>query len=122
MDVCVCTVTACICIPGQFFSSVWTALASTEVGDTVSYKELAGLSGSPLAARAVGQAVKKHSLPILMPCHRVVPSGPSRKRPREGTGGCCAGANTGNYSGGQGPPTKEWLLEHERKMSRKDSH
>lgn len=93
---------------GQFFSSVWTALLSTEVGDTLSYKELAALSGSPLAARAVGQAVKKHSIPILVPCHRVVKSG---KRQRVGVG---------NYSGGDGTLTKEWLLEHEKRMKIED--
>ena len=90
---------------GRFFSSVLTALLNTHVGDTLSYKELATLSGNPLAARAVGQAVKKQSLPILVPCHRVVRSGKNQKK------------GAGGYSGGDGTATKEWLLEHEQKMT-----
>ncbi len=75
----------------------------------MSYKELAKLSGSPKAARAVGQAVKSHSLPILVPCHRVVPSRAQGRRERER-------GEAGNYSGGDGSSTKEWLLDHEKKM------
>ena len=90
----------------EFFHSVWDTLASTGVGETLSYKELAKLSGKPNAARAAGQAVKKHCLPILMPCHRVVKSGRGQK--------CCT--EPGNYSGGDGPATKEWLLQHEKRM------
>lgn len=88
---------------------MWSILANTGVGETVSYKELARLSGNPNAARAVGQAVKKHCLPILIPCHRVVKSG-------YGTKGAI---DTGNYSGGEGPATKEWLLKHEKMMLHK---
>ena len=83
---------------------MWTVLLSTSVGETLSYKELATRSGSPQAARAVGQAMKKNPIPILVPCHRVVRSG---KKPTEGAGG---------YSGGDGTTTKEWLLEHEQNM------
>jgi len=54
----------------------------------------------------VGQAMKKHCLPILVPCHRVVKSG---------------SGDVGNYSGGEGTATKKWLLEHERKMISSDS-
>ena len=92
----------------MFFHSVWSTLAGTGVGETMSYKELAKLSGKPNAARAAGQAVKKHCLPILIPCHRVVKSG------RGSTKGQCMDA--GDYSGGEGPATKEWLLQHEKKM------
>lgn len=87
---------------GTFFHSVWCTLASTGVGEQLSYKELARLAGHPGAARAVGQAMRKHCLPILVPCHRVVKSGSGK---------------VGNYSGGEGKATKEWLLEHERKMT-----
>lgn len=91
---------------------VWDTLISTSIGDTLSYKELARLSGSPKAARAVGQAVKKHSIPILVPCHRVIKSG---RRGQKGGGG------VGNYSGGDGTDTKAWLLEHEQKMMSSDT-
>ena len=71
------------------------------MGDTLSYSELARLAGSPSAARAVGQAMRSHSIPLLIPCHRVVRSG---------------GGGVGEYSGGEGSSTKQWLLEHERRM------
>ena len=90
---------------------MWNTLTSTGVGETLSYKELAKLSGKPNAARAVGRAVKSHCLPILVPCHRVVKSG----RGPKGT------VETGNYSGGEGPSTKEWLLQHEKKMLQEES-
>ena len=89
----------------MFFHSVWDTLSNTSIGETVSYKELAKLSGSPKAARAVGQAVKNHCIPILVPCHRVVKSRGERKK-------VCVG----EYSGGDGISTKEWLLEHEKKI------
>ena len=80
------------------------------MGDTLSYKELATLSGSPKAYRSVGQAVKSHHIPILIPCHRVVKS--------EGrAGGRGKEAVVGNYSGGDGTTTKTWLIEHEKKMA-----
>jgi methylated-DNA-[protein]-cysteine S-methyltransferase len=87
---------------GPFTNTVWETLVGTSIGDTLSYKELAGLSGSPKAARAVGRAVKSHCIPILVPCHRVVRAGEDPQK--------------GRYSGGDGVATKMWLLEHEKKM------
>ena len=81
---------------------MWSALCGTEVGQTLSYAELAGLAGRRSAARAVGQAMRKHSIPLLIPCHRVVRSG---------------GGGLGDYSGGEGPATKQWLLQHEKRMA-----
>jgi O-6-methylguanine DNA methyltransferase len=37
-----------------------------------SYGELARAAGSPRAARAVGQAVGRNPLPVIIPCHRVI--------------------------------------------------
>lgn len=99
---------------GNFFCTVWETLSHTGVGETLSYKELATLCGNPRAARAVGQAVKKHCIPILVPCHRVVKSGRGRKGGDRGGGG---GYEVGNYSGGEGTTTKVWLLEHEKNMA-----
>ena len=48
-------------------------------GTTVTYKEMARHTGRERAYRAVGNALNKNPLPILIPCHRVV-SG-------QGTGG-----------------------------------
>jgi methylated-DNA-[protein]-cysteine S-methyltransferase len=44
-------------------------------GETVSYGELAALSGSPRAARAVGSAMRHNPIPFVIPCHRVIAAG-----------------------------------------------
>ena len=41
-------------------------------GSVVTYSELAARIGKPNAARAVGNALSKNPLPIVIPCHRVV--------------------------------------------------
>lgn len=41
-------------------------------GATLTYGELARRIGRPKAARAVGNALKKNPLPLIIPCHRVV--------------------------------------------------
>ena len=89
----------------SFYHEIWRTLMNTQPGETLSYSELAKRSGHPGTARATGQAVKSHHLPILIPCHRVVKSG---------------GRDIGNYSGGEGPVTKQWLLDHEKTMNNKD--
>lgn len=43
-------------------------------GETVSYKQLAVMSGSPNASRAVGSAMATNPVPIVVPCHRVIDS------------------------------------------------
>jgi len=43
-----------------------------EYGSVVTYSELAARIGKPNAARAVGNALSKNPLPIVIPCHRVV--------------------------------------------------
>jgi len=82
----------------EFQQRVWNALCAIPAGHTRSYGEIARLLGS--SARAIGQANGSNPIPILIPCHRVL---------------AAAGA-LGGYSGGDGPPTKLWLLEHERRM------
>ena len=68
-------------------------------GDTLSYGALARLLGS--SPRAIGQLCARNPFPIIVPCHRVL-----------GAGGAL-----GHYSGGDGPKTKSWLLEHERRIA-----
>uniref|UniRef100_A0A7G9YHA7 methylated-DNA--[protein]-cysteine S-methyltransferase n=2 Tax=Methanosarcinales TaxID=94695 RepID=A0A7G9YHA7_9EURY len=46
-----------------------------EYGSVVTYSELAARLGKPNAARAVGNALSKNPLPIVIPCHRVVSKG-----------------------------------------------
>jgi methylated-DNA-[protein]-cysteine S-methyltransferase len=41
-------------------------------GETVTYGELAEMAGRPGAARAVGGAVARNPVPIVIPCHRVL--------------------------------------------------
>jgi methylated-DNA-[protein]-cysteine S-methyltransferase len=81
----------------EFQESVWTRLADIEWGEVRSYGELGILTGRASAGRAVGGAVGANPIPIIIPCHRVLASN---------------NRITG-YSGGNGIPTKVWLLEHE---------
>ncbi len=60
-------------ITGTIFQiKVWEALKKIPRGEVLSYGQLAALIGKPRAARAVGQAVGKNPLPIIIPCHRVI--------------------------------------------------
>ena len=58
-------------------------------GEVVTYGELAAQAGNPRAVRAVGSACATNPVPIVVPCHRVLPAshklgnyggGPERKR------------------------------------------
>ncbi len=64
-------------------------------GHVITYGELARRAGSPRAARAVGTACATNPVPLIVPCHRVLPSG----------------GGVGNYGGG--PEKKVFLLELE---------
>jgi methylated-DNA-[protein]-cysteine S-methyltransferase len=57
-----------------FQRRVLTALLQVPYGEVVTYGGLAVLSGHPGAARAVGGAMRGNPLPIIIPCHRVLPS------------------------------------------------
>jgi methylated-DNA-[protein]-cysteine S-methyltransferase len=59
---------------GGFHRDVLTELARVPYGRTTTYGELAARSGRPRAARAVGTAMNRNPLPIVLPCHRVVGS------------------------------------------------
>lgn len=58
----------------EFEKQVWLALREIPYGQTRSYKWLAGRVGRPGGSRAVGQALAKNPVPIVLPCHRVVES------------------------------------------------
>ncbi len=58
-----------------FQQSVWRALLSIGWGQTRSYGELAQLAGAPAAVRAVGAAVGRNRLSLVVPCHRVLGAG-----------------------------------------------
>jgi O-6-methylguanine DNA methyltransferase len=58
----------------EFQRRVLTAIARIPFGDVVSYADLARLVGAPSAARAVGTALARNPLPIVIPCHRAIRS------------------------------------------------
>jgi methylated-DNA-[protein]-cysteine S-methyltransferase len=81
-----------------FQRAVWAELQRLGWGEAISYGALATAVGRPGSARAIGGAVGANPLPIIVGCHRVLASD---------------GRITG-YSGGEGVPTKLWLLGHEQ--------
>lgn len=58
-------------IGSDFDIKVWKQLQTIEYGQTISYIELANAIGCK-SARAVGQAVGRNPIPIIIPCHRVI--------------------------------------------------
>jgi methylated-DNA-[protein]-cysteine S-methyltransferase len=79
----------------EFDRAVWKHLLEVSAGHTVTYGELARRAGFAGSARAVGGAMSRNPIPIIIPCHRVV------------------GA-TGSITGfGLGLWRKRWLLDHE---------
>ena len=68
-------------------------------GEVVTYGSLARLAGNPRAFRAAATACARNPIPILVPCHRVLPSG----------------GGIGNYGGGR--ERKRALLELEGSLS-----
>jgi methylated-DNA-[protein]-cysteine S-methyltransferase len=59
----------------SFQQSVWQALLAIPSGGTTSYAELGRRLGRPQAARAVGAAVGRNPVSIVVPCHRVLGTG-----------------------------------------------
>ncbi|MFF2841109.1 methylated-DNA--[protein]-cysteine S-methyltransferase [Paenarthrobacter sp. NPDC057981] len=55
-----------------FQEKVWARLQHIPFGETVSYGELAAELGDPHLAQAVGSAVGRNPISIIIPCHRVV--------------------------------------------------
>lgn len=80
-----------------FCCRVWRALQQIPCGRTLSYGELAASVGS--SPRAVGAAVARNPIVLLIPCHRVIRSD----------------ASLGGYAAGQ--ELKELLLQHEGALS-----
>ena len=62
-----------ICLVGtNFQQQVWQALTKIPFGETRSYGQIAAEVGNSKAARAVGMAVHKNPIAIIVPCHRVI--------------------------------------------------
>lgn len=84
-----------LCLNGSAFEMcVWKVLLQIPYGETRSYGDIAAVCGNRKAARAVGQAVHRNLLPIVVPCHRVI-----------------GASNLGGYGGGLS--TKCFLLRLE---------
>ena len=56
----------------DFQRKVWATLLEIERGRTSSYGDIARRIGSPQAVRAVGAAVGRNPLSVIVPCHRVL--------------------------------------------------
>lgn len=83
----------------SFQEQAWrTLLNNVHFGQTITYGELAKLTGSTRAARAVGSAMRRNPFQLIVPCHRVIRSN----------------GLTGNYAGGERNNVKRWLLKHEQ--------
>jgi methylated-DNA-[protein]-cysteine S-methyltransferase len=61
-------------MPPGFSRRVLEATAAIPFGSVSTYQHVARLAGSPRAARAAGNALHENPVPIVVPCHRVVPS------------------------------------------------
>jgi methylated-DNA-[protein]-cysteine S-methyltransferase len=81
----------------EFQRRVLAACRAIPHGQTRTYGQLAASAGSPRAARAVGNVMAANRIPLVVPCHRVVPR----------SGGL------GRYSAPGGVRTKLRLLETE---------
>ncbi len=75
--------------------SVWKEILNIPSGETTTYKNIAKKINRPNAYRAVGNAVGKNPIPIIIPCHRVIHSN-----------GDIKGFSAGNH-------IKKFLLRHE---------
>ncbi|MGA0866298.1 MAG: methylated-DNA--[protein]-cysteine S-methyltransferase [Candidatus Nanopelagicaceae bacterium] len=88
-------------IEGTLFRRrVLRKMRGIKAGKTLSYQGLAKKVGSPRASRAVGTACATNSIPLIIPCHRVIPSNGS----------------IGHY--GYGKRKKAWLLQFEGALTR----
>ena len=58
-----------------FQQAVWQALRAVAPGQTTSYGRLSAGIGNPAAVRAVGAAVGRNPISVIVPCHRVLGAG-----------------------------------------------
>jgi len=97
------SVTIDLTASSEFERQVYAAAIAIPAGETLTYGELARRIGMPDAARAVGHALGRNPLPIIVPCHRILAS----------AGG------SGGFSAPGGAATKLRMLEIEG--ARRDS-
>ena len=85
----------------DFGRRVSRACRGIPYGETRTYGQLAKQAGRPGAARAVGSVMARNRVPLIVPCHRVVP----------------ASGKLGGFSSPQGVAMKKRLLEMERQAA-----
>ena len=78
-----------------FQQAVWAQLLTIPMGNSRTYGQIAQALGKPRACQAVGQAVGRNPIGIIIPCHRIL-----------GAGGTLTGFAWGLEK-------KKWLLRHE---------
>ena len=94
------TVPVDLALVGSAFSRrVLETVATIPFGELWTYGDVAGMAGSPRAARAAGSALASCPIELFVPCHRVVH----------------AGGTIGGY--GRHEDRKRWLLRHEGAIS-----
>ena len=86
--------------------TVWRALQAIPAGETRSYTDVARAVGRPSAVRAVASACARNPVAVLVPCHRVVPSGGGIGRYRWGSSRKQALLTRENRSEGVGDPRR----------------
>ncbi|OBX09488.1 cysteine methyltransferase [Gallibacterium salpingitidis] len=79
----------------EFQQAVWQQLLQIPFGQTATYADIATRIGKPKAVRAVGGAVGRNPISIIVPCHRIL----GKQQQLTGFGG--------------GLPVKRYLLKHE---------
>ena len=78
----------------EFHQRVYEIARTIPPGATMTYGEIATRLGDPGTARAVGQALGRNPIPVIVPCHRVL----------------AAGGRNGGFSAPGGTATKLNLL------------
>jgi methylated-DNA-[protein]-cysteine S-methyltransferase len=84
--------------PGEHYAAIYREVRKIPYGATATYGEVADRAGT--SPRAVGQAMRRNPVPLVIPCHRVVS--------RSGIGGFTPD-----------PEIKALLLDMERKTRRR---
>jgi methylated-DNA-[protein]-cysteine S-methyltransferase len=92
-------------LPGMspFTSAVLRACRKVRPGRTVTYAQLAQKASRAKAVRAVGGALARNPLPLIIPCHRVICSNPDK-------------SGLGGYSAPGGTRLKRKMLEFESRF------
>jgi O-6-methylguanine DNA methyltransferase len=82
----------------DFSKKILNVCIDIPFGQTITYSQLAKKAGFEKAARAAGSVLAKNSLPLIIPCHRVIRSD----------------GKIGNFSAAGGSKTKKKMIEHEK--------